>query len=312
MVLDGFVPVSVIIPNYNSEAYLDECVRSINTGQWPLEILIIDDCSADDSLQLAKKLEAEFSNVRVVQLPENVGAAAARKVGVLQARCDWIAIVDADDYIETDAISTALAKAIQDCSDMCIWQLWRFNEKRAWCLMSSEPASFPKTARQAVVDTLGRWKIHPMGVAKKELYLAAYGQFNKKYWNADEIISRLLFSESQQISLCEKRYFYRVNPNSISNKKQIKLTGLQTAIWVVVFSKNYPEVSPSVAGSTAISCAWDVLRNRKNCDNKAAIEALSSFISQLIEFGDLKKWLWRSPKQAAKFTLIWIVCKLNK
>lgn len=312
MLLDNFVPVSVIIPNYNSGVYLDECIRSINTGQWPAEILIIDDCSADDSLQLAKKLEAEFPNIRVVQLPENVGAAAARKVGILQASCDWISIVDADDYIEPDAISTALAKAIQDCSEMCIWQLWRFNEKRAWCSMSLEPVSFPKTARQAVVDTLGRWKIHPMGVAKKELYLAVYRQFNEKYWNADEIISRLLFSESQQISLCEKRYFYRVNPNSISNKKQIKLTGLKTAIWVVIFSKNYPEVPPSVAGSIAVSCAWNVLRNRKHYGNRATSEALSDFTSQLIQFGDLKKWLWRAPKQAVKFTLIWIVCKFNK
>ena len=124
---DAFLPVSVIIANYNSENYLNECVRSINAGQWPLEILIVDDCSTDASLQLALQLAAEFSNVRVFQLPENVGAAEARKIAILNAQCEWITIIDADDYIEKDAIAAALAKAIAEGSDMCIWQLWRFD-----------------------------------------------------------------------------------------------------------------------------------------------------------------------------------------
>lgn len=303
---DAFLPVSVIIANYNSENYLNECVRSINAGQWPLEILIVDDCSTDASLPLALQLAAEFSNVRVFQLPKNGGITAARKVAIFAAQCQWITIIDADDYIEKDAIATALAKAIAEDSDMCIWQLWRFDDKRAWCAMNLDNLSFPRTGRQAVIGTLGRYSIHPLGVCKKELYISAYRHFNE-HCSDNELIARLAISVAKQVSVCDKRYFYRVNPNSITGLKHVKqLSKLQAAIWVVKFSKNYPEVSPAVAGSRAISYAWNAIKNRKHYGTKATSDALSIFIAQMLEHGNLKKWLWRYPKQAAKFALIWL------
>src|ERR1017187_7406761 len=142
------VPASVIVPNYNSGHYLEDCIKSINSGQWPAEILIVDDCSTDDSLDLAIKLQSQYSNIRVLQRKENGGAAEARRLGLSAASQDWIAFIDADDFVEENAVACAYITACDECSDICIWDMWRFDAGRSWCNIPLRPSDFPKTGRQ--------------------------------------------------------------------------------------------------------------------------------------------------------------------
>ena len=91
--------ISVIVPVYKVEAYLDQCVRSI-TGQTyrNLEILLIDDGSPDGSGSICDAWAAKDSRIRVIH-KENAGAGAARNTGLDAARGELIAFVDSDDYI---------------------------------------------------------------------------------------------------------------------------------------------------------------------------------------------------------------------
>ena len=305
-------PVSVIVPNYNSGCYLEDCIKSINSDQWPVEILIIDDCSTDDSLALAIRLETQYSNIRVLQLQENGGAAEARKFGIVAASQNWIAFVDADDLLEENAVATAYIKAQDECSDVCILDMWRFDSSRSWCNISLNPIDFPKTGRQAVVETLGGWRIHPLGVAKKQVYLNAYSGFVEKNLNADELLTRLFFAEASKVSFCEKKYFYRINPNSstqkISNKR---LTTLRSYIWLLQFAKSYPEVRLENIGSGAIAQAWYFFKNRKIYGYKEVAETLTDFMLEFIKHSDLSKWLWRYPKHLIAFLVIGLACSFR-
>lgn len=306
------IPVTVVIPNYNSGIYLEDCIKSINCGQWPVEILIVDDCSTDDSFNLAIKLKLKYSNIRVLQLKENGGAAEARKFGIAEATQDWVAFIDADDFIEEDAVESAYVKARDECSDICIWDMWRFDAGRSWCSISLNPTDFPKSGRQAVIETLGQWKIHPLGVAKKEIYLNAYLGFEEKHLNADELITRLFFAAANKVSFCKKRYFYRVNPNSSTQKISAKrLTTLRSYIWLINFSKNYPEVRVEHIGVGAISQAWYFFKNRKIYGCKVVGKELKIFIKEFSKCGDLLNWLWRYPKHLIAFLIILFVYRLN-
>jgi len=306
------IPVSVIVPNYNSGHYLEECIVSINSGQWPVEILIIDDCSTDESLHLAIKLQSQYSNIRVIQREKNGGAAEARKSGFAAAKYDWVALVDADDVLEENAVANAYIKAIEECSDICIWDMWRFDSDRSWCNISLKITDFPKTGRQAVIDTLGAWRIHPLGVAKKNLYLSAYCGFEETAQNSDELITRLIFASACKVSFCEKKYFYRVNLQSSTQKISIKnLTTLHSYIWLLKFAKNYPEVQLEKIASGAVAHAWGFFKNRKLYGDELVISTLSDFIPKLIKHSELFKWLWRYPKHTFAFFVIWIAIKLK-
>jgi glycosyltransferase involved in cell wall biosynthesis len=302
------VPVSVIIANYNSGQYLTNCIRSINSGQWPEEILLVDDASTDESLDLAKQLAIENSNLRIIALPNNGGAAAARKIAIQEARSEWIAIVDADDFLEEGAVATALGQALLEGSDICLWQLWRFDSDRQWPILRLNEEDFPISGRKALVATLGKWALHPLGVSKKALYIEAYSGFNQTSFNADELLTRLVFSRAGLISVCTKKYLYRLNTQSLSlKKKHCHLSGLDSAIWLVNFSKQYPEVSPGLVGSRAISCAWQIFKARAFYGEQATQTALSRFLLEMAQYGELKKWLWRYPRRLFQWAVIWLV-----
>lgn len=94
--------ISVIIPIYNAEPYLAQCIESvINQTYRKLEIILVNDGSTDGSLQLCRIYEKQDQRVRVCD-QDNKGRVAARKEGVRTARGEYISFIDADDWIEED------------------------------------------------------------------------------------------------------------------------------------------------------------------------------------------------------------------
>ncbi|SEF94948.1 Glycosyltransferase involved in cell wall bisynthesis [Halpernia humi] len=92
--------ISVIIPVYNAEVFLEKAVNSALQHDEVKEILLIEDKSTDTSLELCRKLAAENSKIFLLQHPDkgNHGAGASRNLGLEKATQDFIAFLDADDY----------------------------------------------------------------------------------------------------------------------------------------------------------------------------------------------------------------------
>lgn len=98
--------VSIIVPVYNAEKYLADTIRSALNQTWPnKEVIIVDDGSADDSLQIARRFEGEM--VKVVA-QENKGASAARNAGLKEASGDYIQFLDADDLLSPGKIASQM------------------------------------------------------------------------------------------------------------------------------------------------------------------------------------------------------------
>lgn len=93
--------ISVIVPVYNVEGYVQPCLDALLAQTWPkLELILIDDASTDGSGDVCEACAARDSRVRVVRFPENRGPSAARNEGVRRASGAYIAFVDADDRAE--------------------------------------------------------------------------------------------------------------------------------------------------------------------------------------------------------------------
>lgn len=94
--------ISIIVPIYNSSMYLDRCLKSIiNQTYSNIEILLIDDGSTDNSLEICNQFAIKDKRIKVFH-KENNGVSAARNDGIEYSTGDYIAFIDSDDYLELD------------------------------------------------------------------------------------------------------------------------------------------------------------------------------------------------------------------
>ncbi|WP_044913070.1 glycosyltransferase family 2 protein [Butyrivibrio sp. WCE2006] len=117
--------ISVIVPVFNTEKYLDRCVESIRDQTYKnIEIILVDDGSTDLSGKMCDDYEREEKNIIAIH-QKNKGANYARKNGVQKAKGEYICFVDSDDYVERDYVSNLIEKIEEAdvCTSGCNWVL---------------------------------------------------------------------------------------------------------------------------------------------------------------------------------------------
>lgn len=98
---------SIIIPVYNGQKFISRCLNSIlnqKNKKYELEILVIDDCSSDNSFSLLKELSQKYDEIVLLQTEQNSGPGIARNLGIKNALGEWIMFVDSDDKLAEDAL----------------------------------------------------------------------------------------------------------------------------------------------------------------------------------------------------------------
>lgn len=96
--------ISVVIPVYNVENYISECIDSVlNQLEIPYEIILIDDGSTDRSYEICKLYAEKYSGIKLIS-QKNQGVAAARNRGIDEAKGDWILFIDSDDIINENLL----------------------------------------------------------------------------------------------------------------------------------------------------------------------------------------------------------------
>jgi len=112
--------VSVIIPVYNAEKYLNRCLNSVVRQTLKnIEIICIDDCSTDNSLQILNEYAQQDSRIIVICNNKNLGApGAVKNIGIKQASGEYIGFVDADDYVDLNYFEELYKSAKQNNADI--------------------------------------------------------------------------------------------------------------------------------------------------------------------------------------------------
>lgn len=117
--------VSVIVPFYNVEKYIEKCIKSLlNQTLDDIEIILVNDGSKDNSASIAKRYWQENTEKIVYLEKENGGLGDARNYGIPYAKGEYIAFIDSDDYVEKDMYKQMLKKAEEEHSDMVECDFW--------------------------------------------------------------------------------------------------------------------------------------------------------------------------------------------
>lgn len=107
------IKISVIIPVYNVEAYLNRCLDSVcNQTLSDIEIICVDDCSPDNSIDILNQYAKTDSRIKIIQKDKNGGLSAARNSGLDIAKGDYIYFLDSDDWIDLDYLDVMYNAAI--------------------------------------------------------------------------------------------------------------------------------------------------------------------------------------------------------
>lgn len=221
-VMNEEVKISVVVPVYNLQNYIERCVTSIcSQTHQNLEILIVDDGSSDDSRKVINRL-AE-SDQRIVPIfKENGGVTSARLTGIEKATGEWIGFVDGDDEIESDMYERLLNNAVKygadisHCGYKMIFSDGRVNYfHNTGCLVEQDRTTGLK-------DLLDGSLVEP-GLCNKLFHktLLHNEVMNTDIKiNEDLLMNYILFSESK-LSVFEDvcKYHYIVRGNSASRAK---------------------------------------------------------------------------------------------
>lgn len=97
--------ISIIVPVYNVEKYLNKCIDSLLEQEYQkFEVILVDDCSKDRSGIICDKYAQQDERITVIHKEKNEGLGKARKTGVLNARGEWLCYIDSDDWIDKDML----------------------------------------------------------------------------------------------------------------------------------------------------------------------------------------------------------------
>jgi CDP-glycerol glycerophosphotransferase len=120
MILDS-PKISVIIPIYNIENYLNKCLSSIANQSLQnslYEVILIDDCSTDNSHDILTKFQKKYGNFKIILNKKRKGIGPSRNVGIAASKGDYLFFIDGDDFIEKETLEVLLSTAEKEKSDI--------------------------------------------------------------------------------------------------------------------------------------------------------------------------------------------------
>jgi teichuronic acid biosynthesis glycosyltransferase TuaG len=209
------------MPAFNASGFIETTIDSVlQQTHSALELIIVDDCSTDRTVEIARSKAAADRRVRLILLDRNRGAPAApRNIGVRAARAEWIAFIDADDIWHPSKLACQLAVLESTGSKFCSTQMFDFSDEKQ---VEFEPLGSPRIERVGFVKQLVRYRT-PTSSVVAEAGLLRRHPFNEDLsYKAREDVDCWLHCHEEigtSVKIKHPLVGYRIVPGQISGKK---------------------------------------------------------------------------------------------
>lgn len=317
---------SIIIPVYQAEEYIRQCLDSIvNQTFKDFEVIIIDDGSTDGSGNICDEYAAHDSRIHVFH-QKNQGVTAARRNGLQHAIGKYIFWVDADDYVEKDWLEIVFSHVRKYYSDILLWNSVTFAGPDESVVNVSE---YQNSGKPQMLEewkknsAIGKYSVLWTFCASKELWSKIQFPENITYAGEDGYLSLNLFLNATSISVISQVLYHHRDDsvNSISNHQNALYYYDNYQLWDYrynVCQQHYPDLM-NFCGQRALSAAvkaycFDLyLHQLKNTD-RMQMEKFFHFMAGASIRGRLKeKFLsWAIRNKHFIFCRVYIQHKLKK
>lgn len=304
--------ISCIMPAYNVETYIGRAIDSIiNQDFTDWELVVVDDCSADNTVEVVERYMKKDNRIRLIRKSVNSGGAfVPRKDAIKSAKADIIAPLDADDWFDSDYLRLLLELKESLGANIVYPSMYgEIKDGGRKRLVPIEGLEFNKPCRGAdlVKQTLDGWKLGANGgLIDKNLYLRCINSVcDYRYIFADEYLTRVLLFNANKVVLSTAGYNYFVNTTSVTHLVNMnKFDGLRANLNLKEFIyANYPDgaeervLIETQLYKTVIECvrflAWN--SSSYNFEQKRAIW------NKLRESYRLIKWDVVKPRVGQKY-----------
>ena len=209
--------VSVIVPVYDVEDYIDKCLDSlVHQTLKDMEIIVVNDGSPDNSEEIIKKYEKKYKNVKYV-VKKNGGLSDARNYGLKYAKGDYIGFVDSDDYVASDMFEKLYNKIIEDDSDVSVCEFVYVYPDGKMVRSYSNLNYTNEVDKKYLISPPMAWT----RLYKKDLFKEL--SFKKGIYYEDLEMNPKVLKYTKKISFVDEGlYYYIVRNNSIMRQNTFK------------------------------------------------------------------------------------------
>ena len=210
--------ISVVIPAYNAEQFLDETLESVLSQTYEnWECIIVNDGSMDNTESVAKKWCEKDSRFRLIN-KENGGLSSARNWGIKESKAEYIAFLDADDILTSDSLEVRINVLIEQNVDLVATKLQHFTDKLPKVSKNNARQDVLYYAKEGLTQLMAFNKVTPSTVLCKKSVMDEVGGFT---WHkkAEDLHCwlKVLFAGYKIYRIDETLLLYRLVENSMSS-----------------------------------------------------------------------------------------------
>ncbi|MCC4122244.1 glycosyltransferase [Enterococcus faecalis] len=216
--------ISIIVPVYNVEKYLEKCVRSILAQTFTdFELILVDDGSPDSSGAMCDQFAEKDQRVKVIH-KENGGLSDARNAGIELATGEYLGFVDSDDYIADDMYELLYTNIVKEDADLSICGIYDVYEGKEPIVKSLIQGTFSREEALLLILQGNIISVHAVNKLYKRKLFADL-RYPKGKYHEDSFIIVDLLSECQKVSIdsTQKYYYYHrmgsINTETFSDKQ---------------------------------------------------------------------------------------------
>jgi len=218
--------LSIIIPVYQVEAYVADCLRSVlDTSADPasFELVVVNDGTKDRSMELVRTLTTGYGNVSIIE-QENRGLSAARMAGLAEAKGEYVWFVDSDDYLSSGAVSSVLGELSREPVDLLVTPLlWNYPDPARDYQDIIVPQPVSLDGKTYLRDGQYRVSASVRFVIRKAILDPRWSFFPERHLHEDEYFDRVLLYRASSLRILTKPlYHYRQREQSIMGGKDIR------------------------------------------------------------------------------------------
>lgn len=251
--------ISIIIPSYNVEKYIERALQSIlNQSLKNKEIIIFDDCSTDDTVHVIKKIQAEHPDILLLESDRNVGQGKGRNEALRHARGKFVTFLDADDYyLDSGYLEFLLTTAIAEHADVVVTPYVR--EREGTFRYDSLEPGLMGGAKAAQLYLSRRFGTHAPGGKLFRWDIAAESAFVEYGYSQDVLFVFRALLKAGQVCV-SKRYGYVYVQDSVSSWRPSSLTDMHFFSSLRLIAEVWAECLTRAENGPRIS-TWDFVRS---------------------------------------------------
>ena len=309
------IKVSIIVPVYNTSKYLEKCLDSlVNQTLNDIEIIIINDCSTDKSLDIIEKYRKKQKNIKLINNKVNKGIGYNRNLGIKESKGDYILFVDSDDYIDNNYSEELYNYVVNNNLDIAVCDVKKIDDNGKLISYENDIKDFDTSNLKDNPKLLLDINMGPANkIFSSKLFSDKSARFDEKLKYEDiALIPRLIMNSKKVGKINNVYYNYVIHDNSETttmNERVFDILKIMDKVNKYLFKYKYYDLIKDEVEYLSIRTLLRYTLQQKNQKDK---RIANKFINEVFSYLDSTFPKWKNNKYLKQRNVLKRLIETNK